>query len=161
MARELDRAAILARLPQQPPFCFLDAATVEATSIRASYRIRGDEAFLAGHFKDNPVFPASIIFEALGQAGCLWIIEAGGAKALVTVDPKQLLFTSLEAARFFRKALPGDLLEMEMKLQRLRPPLAVFDGAVRVGDEAVAEVQRLVLMFGFTPLPPEGHADAR
>src|SRR4051812_38261689 len=146
MPVELDRDAILARLPQQPPFCFLDSASVDADSVVARYLIRGDEAFLAGHFQNNPIFPASIIFEALGQAGCLWIIECAGKLARVRVDPAALFFSSLEAARFFRKALPGEQLNMHVKLRRLRPPLANFEGSVSVAGENVAEVQRLVLM---------------
>ena len=67
--RRYTREDIALRLPQQPPFFFLDDAQIDGNIVRARYRLRGDEFFLEGHFKDNPVMPASIVFEAIGQAG--------------------------------------------------------------------------------------------
>jgi 3-hydroxyacyl-[acyl-carrier-protein] dehydratase len=154
MGRDLDRQGILERLPQQPPFCFLESASTMPDGARGGYTVGGDEAFLAGHFPGNPVFPASIVFEAFGQLGCLWIIEEAGQASDQRVDHRQIFFTSIEAARFFRPVVPGDLLEMDLKLVRLRPPLAIFEGSAEVGGLPVAQVQRLVLAFTFAPQTP-------
>jgi len=48
--------------------------------VNASYTIKGDEFFLEGHFKDEPIFPASIVFEAMGQAAGLWVLENAPAQ---------------------------------------------------------------------------------
>lgn len=146
---------ILELLPQKPPFAFIDEAQLDGDRLTASYRIRGDEDFLRGHFKDNPVFPASIVFEALGQAACLWVKNA--ALTRPEIDASELLFASIEDARFFRKALPGDTLEFEVSLVNLHPPLAIFRGVVSCGVRSVAKVERLSLVCGSHP--EEGTAD--
>ncbi len=170
--RHYDHDAIATILPQQSPFLFVDDAEIEGDSVRASYTVRGDEYFLEGHFRGNPVFPASIVFEALGQAACLWVLQSEAAAAGVgnhhsggggseeegsgaaaagstpAIDSGEVLFASMEAAHFHRRAKPGDKLEMEAKLHRLRPPLAIFDGSIKVRGERLAEIDRLMLAFG-------------
>jgi 3-hydroxyacyl-[acyl-carrier-protein] dehydratase len=152
MGRDFDRQAILERLPQQPPFCFVESASTTPEGARGGYTVRGDEAFLAGHFPGNPIFPASIVFEALGQVGCLWIIEEAAQSSGERVDRRQIFFTSIEAARFFRPVVPGDRLDMDLKLVRLRPPMAIFQGSAEVAGQPVAQIQRLVLAFTFAPV---------
>lgn len=146
LVRHYNREEIVTILPQQPPFLFLDEAMINANTISAKYLVRGDEYFLEGHFKDHPVFPASIVFEALGQACCLWILESAAAK---DADAKtDVVFASMEEAHFHRRAKPGDLLEMTVEVDRVREPLAIFKGHVKCGGHRVAEVSRLMLAFG-------------
>ncbi len=70
-----DRERLCLVLPQQPPFLFLDEAELEGDAVRAHYVFREEELFFPGHFRDDPVVPASIVYEALGQAACLWVLE--------------------------------------------------------------------------------------
>ena len=140
-------------LPQQPPFMFLDEAELNGESIKASYTIKGTESFLEGHFKDEPIFPASIVFEAMGQAACLWVLEKAPAQLGKEIKSNHVFFASLEGAHFYRKTKPGEKLEFTQKLVRLREPLAIFEGAVTSNGERVAKVERLVLAFGEQLLP--------
>jgi 3-hydroxyacyl-[acyl-carrier-protein] dehydratase len=43
-------------MPHRFPFLFIDEAQVLSDSVQAVYKIKGDENFLKGHFKDNPSF---------------------------------------------------------------------------------------------------------
>lgn len=146
--RHYDRPDLMAILPHGPPFLFLDEAEIEEDTVRAKYTVKGDEDFLAGHFKGNPVFPASIVFEAVGQAACLWVLECAPARLGLTLPNNEVLFASMENAHFHRRARPGDTLEFEAKLHQLHAPLAVFDGMVRLRGERLAQIERLVLAFG-------------
>lgn len=152
-AKRFTRDEIMVALPQQPPFLFLDDAVVNDDVVRARYSIRGDEFFLEGHFRGNPVFPASIVFEALGQAACLWMVERVPAHIGRPINTSEILFASMGRAHFYRKAGPGDCLEFEQKLARLRDPLAVFDGAAKLGGDTIAKVDRLVLAFSHVHAP--------
>ncbi len=145
---KLNREAIMACMPQQPPFLFLDDAEIEGNIVRARYRVQGDEFFMEGHFKDNPVMPASIVFEALGQAACLWVLQSAPEQLHVELKSNEVLFASMEEAHFYRRAKPGDLLEFEAEMLRLRAPLAVFRGAVTLHGEKLAQIEHLVLAFG-------------
>src|SRR5205823_15082579 len=112
---KFDQEEIRAILPQQPPFLFLNEADIDGEKVTARYFIRGDEFFLSGHFKNDPVFPASIVFEALGQAGCFWVLRSDDARIGGAPASNQVLFASMDGANFFKKARPGDALEMRLK----------------------------------------------
>lgn len=147
-AKKFSREEIIMSLPQQPPFLFLDSATIDGDVIKASYQIKGDEHFLEGHFKGDPVFPASLVFEGMGQAACLWILSKAGEKLGKPLDSKQVLFGSMESAHFYRKAKPGETMDFEVSLSKLREPLAIFSGKATVQGERLSSVEELVIIFG-------------
>jgi 3-hydroxyacyl-[acyl-carrier-protein] dehydratase len=151
--RVYSRDQITLILPQQPPFLFLDSAELEDASARAAYKVKGDESFLEGHFKGEPIFPASIVFEALGQAACLWVLEKAPAQLGAEIKSNQVFFASLDGAQFHRKTRPGEQLRFELKLLKLRAPLAVFSGVAVSEAGRVATIERLVLAFGDQLLP--------
>ena len=136
-------------MPIQPPFLFLSEASVSAHGANAKYKISGQEFFLQGHFKDNPVLPASIMLEALGQLGVLFLLEAQIGEAGKTVDPKMIFFTSCEGVRCHRVCRPGDVLSLSIKPKRLKLPLATFEGQIRVGQEKAAIAEEITLTFAF------------
>ena len=155
-AKTYTREQIALVLPQQPPFLFLDEASLEGDVLKASYTVKGNEFFLEGHFKDEPIFPASIVFEAMGQGACLWVLEQGAADLGRPIKSNHVYFASLDGAHFYRKARPGDKLEFVQKLVKLRDPLAIFEGTVAIQGERVAKIDRLVLAFGEQLLPETG-----
>lgn len=110
-----DSAMFIGLLPHRPPFRFVDAvdALDAGESVTARYRVTGDEAFLAGHFPGNPVFPGVIQLEALAQTGAI---------ALLTDERyagKLPLFGGVEKVRWRRLVQPGDELVMSVTLERL------------------------------------------
>jgi len=107
--------ALVALLPHRPPFRFVDAVDDlhAGVSITARYRVTGDEAFLAGHFPGNPVFPGVIQVEALAQAGAIAVLSDERYAG------KLPLFGGLEKVRFRRLVRPGDELGLVVVLERL------------------------------------------
>lgn len=154
-ARQYSREHIALVMPQQPPFLFLDNAELGDETVKAEYLIKGDEFFLAGHFKDDPVFPASILFEAAGQAACLWVLEKVPTLLGREIKANHVFFAALEGAHVHRKARPGHLLSIEGKLLRIRDPLAVFQLTVSTNGERVAAISRVMLAFGDQVLPEQ------
>lgn len=102
-------------LPHRPPFRFVDAvdSLVPGESVVAHYRVTGEEAFLAGHFPGNPVFPGVIQLEALAQAGAIAVL------ADERFTGKLPLFGGVEKVRFRRVVRPGDELVLEATVERL------------------------------------------
>jgi acyl carrier protein len=136
-------------MPIQPPFLFLSEASVNAHGANAKYKISGQEFFLQGHFKDNPVLPASIMLEALGQLGVLFLLEGQVGETGKNVDPKTIFFTSCEGVRCHRVCRPGDVLSLSIKPKRLKLPLATFEGQIRVGQEKAAIAEEITLTYAF------------
>jgi 3-hydroxyacyl-[acyl-carrier-protein] dehydratase len=142
-----DRERLHLVLPQQHPFLFLSEARIEGEVTRASYHFSGQEQFFEGHFANDPTVPAAIVFEAVGQAACLYLLEVIVPKEKAPAGGKTL-FVSLEGAHFYRKAVPGDTIEIEVKPVRERLPLSVFNATVTLRGEKLATVERLTLAYG-------------
>lgn len=148
-----DREKLHLILPQQHPFLFLSKATIQNNRVYASYTFTGQEEFFQGHFRGDPTVPAVIVFEAAGQAACLYLIEVivPKEKAQTGAIP---LFVSIENAHFHRKARPGDTIHIEVIPVRERLPLAVFNATVTLAGETLATVERLTLAYGNIPHTP-------
>ena len=66
--RTLSPLELLALIPQQEPFRFIDEiASVDDDCIEASYRWREDADFYRGHFPGNPVTPGVLLVESMAQ----------------------------------------------------------------------------------------------
>jgi 3-hydroxyacyl-[acyl-carrier-protein] dehydratase len=107
--------ALVALLPHRPPFRFVDAVDKHepGTSVRARYLVRGDEAFLAGHFPGNPVFPGVLQLEALAQAGAIAVLSDERYAGSLP------LFGGVEDVRFRRMVRPGDEITLSVEIERL------------------------------------------
>lgn len=136
-------------MPIQPPFLFLNEASVSSSGANGKYKITGQEFFLQGHFKDNPVFPASIMLEALGQLAVLFLLEGLAIEPGRVVSPQTIFFTGCEGVRAHRMCKPGDILTLSIKPKRMKMPLATFEGAIRVGQEKAAIAEEITLTFGY------------
>ena len=140
-------------MPISAPFLFLDEARVSAAQATASYRITGQEFFLAGHFKNNPMMPASIMLEALGQLGVLHLLAGLPADAGKVVGTETIFFASTDGVRCHRVCKPGDVLTLTLKPKRVKMPLATFTGNIRVGQDKAVTAEEITLTFGFVDAP--------
>lgn len=144
---------IAAVMPIQPPFLFLNEASVSSTGANGKYKITGQEFFLQGHFKDNPVMPASIMLEALGQLAVLYLLEGAVVETGKVIAPNTIFFTGCEGVRAHRVCKPGDILTLSVKPKRMKMPLSWFEGAIRVGQEKAVIAEEFTLTFGLVDAP--------
>lgn len=142
-------AEIMALMPHQPPFLFVQEATLRSDEARGVYKIAGDEFFLEGHFKNNPVLPASIMLEALGQLAVLFLLKAKRPELTAPVSPARIFFTSCDGVRCQRMCKPGDILTLVVKPKRIKHPLGMFEGHITCGTERVSFAEEISLTFDF------------
>jgi 3-hydroxyacyl-[acyl-carrier-protein] dehydratase len=140
-------------MPVQTPFLFLNEASLNATGATGKYKITGQEAFLQGHFKGNPVMPASLMLEALGQLAVLYLLEGMTTEPGKVVASNLIYFTGCEGVRAHRICKPGDTLALTIKPKRIKMPLATFEGSIRVGQEKAAIAEEITLTFGLVDAP--------
>lgn len=122
-----ENQAALKSLPHGPSFRFVDeilelAGGGEAV---ASYRVRGDEGFLEGHFPGNPMMPGVLLIEAIAQLGGV----------VVQTDPEvpamtDLRLTAVRAAKILGAAVPGDLLRIHAKVEGRLGGLVQIEGSI-------------------------------
>lgn len=144
-----ERRQIESLMPHQEPFLFIDRAEFCGDLISGTYTIKPDEPILKGHFKDNPVFPGTIMLETIGQLAVLYLIASGNPALKSEVDPSKIFFTSADGARCMRFCRPGDTLALSTKVLRLRHPIAMFEGSLLVNGQKGAFVEKICLTFDY------------
>ena len=95
-------------------------------SVRVITRLQEMSIFLPGHFKEQPVFPASIMIEALGQLCVFFLLEGTHPGLHQKVNPSSIFFTACDGIKCRRVCKPGDILSMSVKVERVRHPLGMF-----------------------------------
>lgn len=127
--------AILDRLPHRDPFRFLSKVTRLAVGVEgaASWRVTGNEAFLAGHFPGRPLVPGVLIAEALAQLSGLVAFE----DATAATPARTAMLAHLDV-RFDSAVAPPAVLALVSTLTRSLGNLYLFDVSARLGDDVVA-----------------------
>lgn len=138
--------ALVGLLPHRPPFRFVDEVVEHAgvDRITARYRVTGDEAFLAGHFPGNPIFPGVIQLEALAQTGAIALL------ADERYAGKLPLFGGVESVRWRRMVTPGDEVTMTVEMDRLTSRGGWGDGIATVDGKPTCQGR---LFFVIAPRP--------
>jgi 3-hydroxymyristoyl/3-hydroxydecanoyl-(acyl carrier protein) dehydratase/acyl carrier protein len=145
--------SILATIPHHVPFLFLNEVSLGKDEAIGTYTISGLEDFMKGHFPDNPVFPASIMLEALGQLAVFQLIMTQKSELDQAVDPRKILFTGCETVRCQRVCVPGETLTMTIKPRGVRYPIAKFEGKITVDGETAAWAEDISLTFDWLSEP--------
>src|SRR5579884_1727264 len=115
----MDINQIKSLLPHRYPFLLVDRVTsVDPGRAATGYKnLTANEQFFEGHFPFKPMMPGVLMVEALAQLACIAI--------LVKPEYSQKLgvFTGIDGFKFRRMVIPGDRLDMEVELLKMRGPL--------------------------------------
>lgn len=147
---------LAAVMPHQPPFLFLQEARLNGSSAEGSYLISGDESFLQGHFKERPVFPASLMLEALGQLAVLYLLKAEDLELPGPPRADSIYFVSCDGVRCHKMCQPGERLDFQIQLKKIHAPLAQFEGSILCQGTKVAKAEEITLTFDTAPAPHDG-----
>ena len=144
---QLNLEQIAAVMPHQAPFLFLREARINGEFAEGSYPISGTEFFLQGHFRDEPVFPASLMLEALGQLAVLFMLKSENPGLQDRGSSSKILFVSADGIRNSRIVRPPETLQLKVRLKKAHPPLVQFEGWVFSNGVKVAKAEELTLTY--------------
>jgi len=138
---DFDIPRILSILPHRAPFVMIDRVTEleprkRATAIKC---VTYNEPFFPGHFPGHPVFPGVMILEAMAQlSGVL-----AYASEPFDATQKVLYFLGIDKAKFRKPVLPGDKMELEVKVLQHRANIWKTEATAMVDDVVVATAELL------------------
>jgi 3-hydroxyacyl-[acyl-carrier-protein] dehydratase len=140
---------IMEILPHRYPMLLIDRITEFKPLLRAAgYKnLTVNEPFFQGHFPGNPLMPGVFIIEAMAQLGGTIIMGAEDFRRRTAV------LTGIEKARFRRPVVPGDRLDMEAQLLRMRSGMGWCSGVAYVDGKLVCSAE---MMFSLMPMPSVG-----
>jgi 3-hydroxyacyl-[acyl-carrier-protein] dehydratase len=131
----LDYSAIERILPHRYPFLLVD----RITEFEPDKRIVGiknvtlNERYLAHSDEGPPVLPPTILTEAVAQVGAIMILAKPENRE------KLIYFMGIERVRYRRAVHPGDVVEIEATVRRLRSRMGQLRGIARVEGRVVVE----------------------
>lgn len=111
----MNREEIKNILPHREPMLLVDETVLlDENTAKGKYTVKGDEWFLQGHFPGNPVVPGVILCEIMAQTCSIILADK--------VQGKTPYFTGLNNVKFKNQVKPGDVLEIEGKITKIRGP---------------------------------------
>jgi 3-hydroxyacyl-[acyl-carrier-protein] dehydratase len=131
----LDHAAIERILPHRYPFLLVD----RITEFEVDKRIVGiknvslNERYLSHATNGSPVLPSTILTEAVAQVGAIMILAKPENRQ------RLIYFMGIERVRYRRPVHPGDVVEIEAIVLRLRSRMGLLKGIARVDGKVVIE----------------------
>ncbi|MGH1425734.1 MAG: 3-hydroxyacyl-ACP dehydratase FabZ [Pseudooceanicola sp.] len=133
-------------IPHRYPFLLVDKVEdiVGYQSARGVKNVTMNEPHFQGHFPGKPIMPGVTIVEAMAQTAAVMV----GA-ALNMQDRNMLVyFMAIDACKFRRMVVPGDVLEMHLTTTRGKPGGKVwkFSGRAEVEGDLACEAEFTAMM---------------
>lgn len=122
-------------LPHRYPFLLVDRVTELVPGEKAvGYKlISQNEPQFTGHFPEFSLYPGVLTVEAMAQLGGIAILTKPEFKDKLPV------FAGIDGVRFRGQVRPGDKLDMELTIDRLRGSMGKGTGIARVDGKVVCE----------------------
>ena len=131
-------------IPHRYPFLLVDRVR-DIDGAKSAVGIKNvtfNEPHFQGHFPQTPVMPGVTIVEALAQTAAVMV---GVAQDLA--DKNFLVyFMGIDSAKFRRKVVPGDVLELAVETKRGGGKVWRFQGRATVAGELACEAEFTAMM---------------
>src|ERR1700682_3080341 len=122
-------------LPRRYPFLLVD----RIIELEVDKRIVGiknvslNERYLSHVANGSPVLPPTILTEAVAQVGAIMILAKPENRQ------RLIYFMGIERVRYRHPAYPGDVVEIEAVVVRLRSRMGLLKGVARVDGKRIAD----------------------
>lgn len=137
-----DAIDIQKMIPHRYPFLLVDRITecVPGEYDKGYKNLTWNENFFQGHFPGNPIMPGVLQLEAMAQCS---------APILLSLDhfkDKLALFGAMDNVRFKNIVRPGDRLDMEIELVKLKGPIGKIHSQGFVEGKLVVEADMTICL---------------
>lgn len=121
-------------LPHRYPFLLVDRVTeIDGGKVKGYKLVTVNEPHFTGHFPEYAIMPGVLIVEAMAQLGGVAILSQPAFAG------KRPLLSGIDGARFRGQVRPGDKLDMEVEIDRLKGRIGRGIGKAYVDGTLVAE----------------------
>lgn len=141
--KTLEAQEIQAILPHRYPMLMVDRVLdlKPGESVVAQKNVSINEQIFQGHFPDNPIFPGVLQIEAMAQAGAIALLSMPDFKG------KTAYLGGIKKAKFRHMVRPGDVLRIEVTLEKLIDNAGLGKGKIYVGENMASSAD-LVFAIG-------------
>lgn len=124
-------------IPHRYPFLLVDKVTEmeEGKRVAGIKNVSANEPFFQGHFPEYAVLPGVLMVEALAQVGAIAVLGMEANKG------KLGYLAGVDKCRFKRQVRPGDQLEMEVEILKIKGPIGKGKGIAKVDGEIACEAE--------------------
>ncbi|PWE29195.1 3-hydroxyacyl-ACP dehydratase FabZ [Pararhodobacter marinus] len=139
-----DLSLITRIIPHRYPFLLIDKVRdIELNKGAVGIKnVTFNEPHFQGHFPGAPIMPGVTIIEAMAQTSGVLI-----GLSLDLVDKNPLVyFMSIDKAKFRRKVVPGDVLELGVTVLRGSTKIWKMEGRATVNGEMAAEAEFMAMI---------------
>jgi 3-hydroxyacyl-[acyl-carrier-protein] dehydratase len=151
----LDQRAIQRILPHRYPFLLVD----RITALEPDRRIVGiknvsiSDRYLSHHTGASRAMPPTILTECVAQVGAILILSKPENRDRIP------LFVGIERVRYRRPVCPGDVVEIEARVKRLRSRMGQLYGLARVNGKVVLDGTMTFALGPVSSTPTTKEAD--
>jgi UDP-3-O-[3-hydroxymyristoyl] N-acetylglucosamine deacetylase / 3-hydroxyacyl-[acyl-carrier-protein] dehydratase len=130
----MDINGVMKLLPHRYPFLLVDrVAKIDGNHIIGIKNITINEPYFQGHFPGHPVMPGVLQLEAMAQVAGIVMLKTAENSGKIAY------FMSAEDVKWRKPVLPGDVLEINVELTKMRGKIGKAKGVCKVGGEVVSE----------------------
>ena len=128
---------VRALLKQRFPMLMVDSvvALEPGKTISAIKNVTGNEIQFLGHFPEQAIMPGTLIVEAIGQVACILFSKTTG---IGSAPGELLVLGSINNMRFLNPIVPGDRMEISVKVLKFVQEFALVEGTVTVDGTVAA-----------------------
>ena len=134
---QIDINGIMQKIPHRYPFLMVDKV-IELVPNESAVGVKCvsvAEPHFQGHFPSRPIMPGVLIIEAMAQTSAVLVCHTLGTEA----EKKLVYFMSIDAARFRKPVVPGDVMHIHVIKKHARGAVWRFEGKAMVDGKVVAD----------------------